>query len=120
MTLLIADDSSLIQSNLSTLIQHAREDVEIEISSDVESTIRTLRDQHIDILILDIRFPDGRGYEVLRHIDFQENRPFVMVLTNHLNEKVREKSLKLGADLFLDKTEEYEKVVEEIVRLHHK
>jgi len=102
------------------LIQQANENVTVENSADVESTIHTLRRTHVDILILDIRFPDGNGYEVLRYVNTQERKPFVMVLTNYLNSKVREKSLKLGADLFFDKTEEYEKVVEEIVRLNNK
>ena len=120
MTVLVADDSSLIRTNLSKLIGGTREDITIKYSADVESTIRELDSTPVDVLILDIQFPDGNGHEVLEYLRRTSSKPFVMVLTNSLSRKVREKSLDLGADLFFDKTEEYERVVEEIVRLTYK
>ena len=119
-TVLIADDSSLIRTNLGTLIKDTRGDVELEYSFDLESTCRMLHSVSVDILILDIRFPDGSGYDVLRLISRWENRPFVMILTNYVSTQTRRKSLDLGADLFLDKTEEYERAVEEVLRLEHR
>lgn len=120
MTILIADDSSLIRDNLSKLIGRTREDITIKGSCDVESTIRELDSTQVEVLILDIQFPDGSGLEVLEHVRKSRAKPFVMVLTNLLSKRVREKSLELGADLFFDKSEEYERVVDEIVRLTHK
>ena len=119
MTVLIADDSSLIRTNLTKLITRTREDISIKESFDVESTLRELESLPADVLILDIGFPDGSGFDVLRRLDNYTHKPFVMVLTNQTGRKVREQSLKMGADLFFDKTEEYERVVEEIIRLHH-
>ncbi len=120
MTVLIADDSSLIRNNLSKLISRTREDITVKGSSDVNSTIRELDSAQVEVLILDIQFPDGSGLEVLEHLRASRAKPFIMVLTNLLSTRVKEKSLELGADLFFDKTEEYERVVEEIVRLNHK
>ncbi|MCF7946547.1 MAG: response regulator [Spirochaetia bacterium] len=120
MTVLIADDSSLIRTHLSKLIGRTREDITIKGSLDVESTIGELDSAAVDVLILDIQFPDGSGLDVLEHVRKTGAQPFVMVLTNLLSKRIKEKSLDLGADLFFDKTEEYERVVEEIVRLNHK
>jgi len=119
-TVLIADDSALIRDNLSKLIGRTRVDIRIKGTADVESTIGELDSAPVDVLILDIQFPDGSGLDVLEYLRISKATPFVMVLTNLLSKRVREKSLELGADLFFDKTEEYERVVEEIVRLKYK
>ena len=120
MTVLIADDSPYIRDSLTKLIGRTRKDIIIKDSADVASTIGELDSATVDVLILDIQFPDGSGLDVLTYLKRIKTRPFVMVLTNLLSKRVREKSLELGADLFFDKTEEYEKVVEEIVRLNNK
>ena len=119
MKILIADDSSLIRTHLSDLITTCRDDIEIYTSSDMHSTVECLEMCAIHVLILDIQFPDGSGFSVLEFLKHIESKPFVMVLTNLINETVRKKCLQLGADLFFDKTEDYEKVIEEIVGLHN-
>ncbi|MFO7848963.1 MAG: response regulator [Spirochaetia bacterium] len=116
MTILIADDSSLIRSNLIKLIIPASQNVHIKESADVKSTIEELDSSSVDVLILDIQFPDGSGFEVLEYLRKLENKPYVIVLTNYSSLSRREKCLKMGADLFLDKTDEYEKVVSIIQR----
>jgi len=126
-TVLIADDSTLIRSNLRKLIAQSRSDIILRESDDVECTIRELGSGDIDVLILDLEFPDGSGFDVLRQLGKEggngeetrqnSDRPFVIVLTNHAREKLKNKSLKMGANLFFDKTDEYERVVEAISRL---
>ncbi|MFP4267175.1 MAG: response regulator [Spirochaetaceae bacterium] len=119
MTILIADDSALIRSNLGKLIAYGGQDIILKNSFDVESTLRELDSNPVDVLILDIHFPDGSGLDVLRHVDTFSKRPFIMVLTNNASPGIRKQSLRMGADLFFDKTEEYERVVEEIIRLNN-
>lgn len=119
MKILIADDSQLIRTHLSELISTCRNDVELYTSSDYRTTIEFLQHYPVQVLILDIQFPDGSGFSVLEFLKTWQAKPFVMVLTNLTDAGARKKSLKLGADLFFDKTEEYEMVVEEIVRLHN-
>lgn len=120
MIILIADDSALIRSNLAKLITRISEDIYLKNSSNVEGTLRNLDATEVDVLILDIHFPDGSGFEVLRHLKNHANKPLIIVLTNNSERKIKERSLRLGADLFFDKSEEYELVVEEILRLHNK
>ena len=118
MTILIADDSALIRSNLGKLIAQKVEDANLKNSSDVKSTLREVDSTLVDVLILDIQFPDGSGFDVLRHLQNRGNKPFIMVLTNDSRLGIQKRSLYLGADLFFDKSDEYEKVVEEIIRLN--
>lgn len=126
MTVLIADDASLIRSNLTKLIAYSRSDITFKESANAADTIRTLGEGRIDVLVLDLEFPDGSGFDVLQQIGKeqagaaaeQENGiPYVIVLTNHAGQRQREKSLRMGADLFFDKTNEYERVVDVIKRL---
>ncbi len=119
MKILIADDSQLIRTHLSELISTCRNDIELHTSSSYQTTIEFLQHYPVEVLILDIQFPDGSGFSVLEFLKTWQHRPFVMVLSNLTDAGARKKSLKLGADLFFDKTEEYEMVVEEIVRLHN-
>ena len=118
MTILIADDSALIRSTLGKLITRKMEDITIKNSFDVKSTIREIDSKPVDVLILDIQFPDGSGIDVLRYLKNHGNKPFIMVLTNSSSRRIKKQSLQLGADLFFDKSDEYEKVVEEIIRLN--
>ena len=120
MKVLIADDSHLIQDNLGKLIARNRENITIKNSYDVAGTTQLLDNISFDVLILDIQFPDGSGLDVLRYLKNNPTNPFIIVLTNNSRQKIREQSLHLGADLFFDKTEEYERVVEEIIRLNNK
>ena len=127
MTVLIADDSSLIRSNLTKLIAHSRNDITLKESENVAGTIREVEDGGIDVLILDLEFPDGSGFDVLQRLGKEngngedtgqgDERPYVIVLTNHARARLKHKSLQMGADLFFDKTDEYERVVDVISRL---
>ncbi len=119
MKILIADDSPLIRSHLSELIAASRDDIDLHTSSDLHSTIESLENHAFEVIVLDLQFPDGSGFSVLEYLKSRRLKPFVMVLTNLINGSIRRKSLALGADLFFDKTEEYELVVEEIVRHHN-
>ncbi|SRR6056297_2458945 len=118
MKILIADDSPLIRTHLSELITASRDDIDLHTSSDLQSTIESLENHEFQVVVLDLQFPDGSGFSVLEFLKSRRDKPFVMVLTNLIHGNIRKKSLALGADLFFDKTEEYERVVEEIVRQH--
>ncbi|MFW5710709.1 MAG: response regulator [Spirochaetota bacterium] len=119
MKILIADDSALIRTHLSELISASRADVDLHTSTDLQSTIKSLENHTFQVVVLDLQFPDGSGFSVLEFLKSRRIKPFVMVLTNLINGSIRRRSLALGADLFFDKTEEYELVVEEIVRQHN-
>lgn len=126
MTVLIADDASLIRSNLVKLIAHSRNDITFKEGASAADTIQKLYEGGIDVLVLDLEFPDGSGFDVLQRIgeeqagaaaERENGRPYIIVLTNHAGQRQREKSLRMGADLFFDKTNEYERVVDIIKRL---
>ena len=69
-----------------------------------------------DVVILDIRMPDGSGIDVLQTIKQGEPAPAVIVLTNYPYPAYRQKCLQAGADFFLDKSTEFDQIPELIER----
>ena len=62
-------------------------------------------------VILDLRLADGNGLEVLKAIRQSKFSPLVVVLTHSVYPELKQKCLDEGADFFLDKTTESEKLL---------
>jgi len=108
--LLIVDDSIVINrklrclvGNLSfiTQIAHARNYKEAEIILDIMEP---------NALIVDIKMPGKSGIDLLDRIRETSLDPFIIILTNHSESNYRDVCLKKGADYFLDKSAEFEKI----------
>jgi two-component system OmpR family response regulator len=62
-----------------------------------------LRDNQIDLLILDINMPTMDGYEVLERMNQQGSKTPVIVLTARLDREDTKRAFELGADDFVRK-----------------
>lgn len=112
MRVLIADDSSIVRERLVALLSELKD---IEIIGQAQDSIEALdlfRRLKPDTVILDIRMPRGNGIAVLHAIKQEEAPPTVIMLTNHAYPQYRGKCLDGGADYFLDKSTEFEKVLQ--------
>ena len=70
-----------------------------------------------DVVILDIQMPDGNGFDVLQITKGHSPSTVVIIFTNYPFPQYRRKYLDAGADFFLDKSVEFEKLVELINQL---
>lgn len=68
--------------------------------------------QEPDAVVLDLHMPGGSGLDVLEHLRGRDVRPLVIVLTNHADDHYRRRCLDGGADHFLDKSSEFDRVQE--------
>jgi DNA-binding NarL/FixJ family response regulator len=73
---------------------------------------RSIRELEPDVVILDIEMPGGSGLDVLAGLKRDRRSPVVIVLTNHPQPQYRERCLQGGARFFLDKSTEFQKIVE--------
>ena len=117
MRLFIADDSNILRSRLKEILSEFKE-IEIvgqaRLASEALDSIRRLAP---DVVILDIRFPNGSGIDVLETVK-KENIPTkVIIFTNFPYLQYRKKCFDVGADFFFYKAIEFEKLITTLERL---
>ena len=116
MKILIVDDSELLRDRLIELLTNISEtEMFIEAENSIEAK-KLVKELNPDIIITDIRMPGGSGIEFVRHLKQSNNSASIIVLTNYAQYK--EAALEAGADYFFDKTNEFEKVHEVVLKLH--
>lgn len=110
--LLVADDSAGLRARVKEALAghpHARV---VDETADVPSTLAAIDRHRPDAVILDIQMPGGGGTEVLRQVGATRDRPTFIVLTNHPEHHYRQACHKLGADFFLDKSHDFDRLSE--------
>ena len=117
MKVYIADDSSEIRIRLNRMLKEI-EGVEIcgEAQNGV-SAIQDIRDLHPDLVVLDIRMPMINGLDVLKTLVDSPEKPVVIILTQYPYPQYREKCKELGADHFLEKSSDIDKVFSIVQKL---
>jgi DNA-binding NarL/FixJ family response regulator len=83
----------------------------------VQEAIAAIPALNPDIVILDIRMPGGTGIDVLKTIEKKNHFPVVIMLTNYPLSQYMEHCLHEGADFFLDKSSDFEKVIDIIAEI---
>jgi len=86
--LLIADDEPLIRSGIRAIASRMPG---VEVAGECENgaeTIRSLREQRVDLVLLDVRMPDMSGLEVVREVGPQR-MPMVVFVTAYDEYAVR-------------------------------
>ncbi len=66
----------------------------------------------IDVVILDLHLNRGTGFGVLRALQQASDKPTAIILTNYDLPEYRRQALALGADHFLDKARDFERLPE--------
>lgn len=107
MRVLVIDDSAAVRSRIVGLLRDAGL-VVIGEAADAATGLAIARVEAPDAVVLDARLPDGGGVELLIRLKGARPPPFVVVITNEL--RYRTQCLALGADVFLDKSAEFEGV----------
>lgn len=71
---------------------------------DLETARRLLAEESVDLVLLDVRLPDGNGLELARSLrDAGPRRPVVIVMSASVLPSERDTALLAGADYFLAK-----------------
>ena len=119
---LIVDDSALIGSRLRLQIGGVAE-VEISgIATDITSAMAIIQNQKPDVVILDIYLkedaPANSGITLLTMLRKSHKHLQIIMLTNLSGPEYQEKCMELGANFFLDKSSEFEKIPELLLQIH--
>lgn len=119
MKILIADDSGIIRDRVKAAIHGISAEDQIHEASTIEDTLNWVDAVSPEVVILDLRMPDGSGTDVLKTVKAYPDPPVVIVFTSYPYPQYRRKCMDLGADYFFDKSENIEKLTDVIARIHH-
>lgn len=112
MKVLIIDDSdALVQRLMASLAGVEGLDL-VGYATNVADGILEIRRAKPDVVILDIRMPDGSGMEVLETLRKHPAPPIVIMLSNYNYPQFRRKCLRSGARFYFDKSSEFHRVAE--------
>jgi len=98
---LLVEDDLRMRDVLTRYLE--REDFVVHAAGDTAQADRTLGSQHIDLIILDRMLPGEDGFDYLRRLQGQAQRPPVLMLTARAETIDRIVGLELGADDYLAK-----------------
>ena len=110
MKVVIADDSSLLRDRIKSLLNSLNNDPEVYEAANGAEALQIIREKEPDLVILDIRMPEMNGIEVLKKIRESKMKVKVCILTNYAYPVYKRKCFEAGADFFLRKTEDLEKI----------
>jgi DNA-binding NarL/FixJ family response regulator len=119
MKILIVDDSDLIRVRIIALLSGVPGiDIVAEAGNMTEAR-KFIDELKPDLLLLDIRLPNGSGVELLKNLREKHDSMKIVILTNYPLVQYKEKCLELGADYFFDKSTEFEKVRDAVLKMQH-
>lgn len=113
----VADDSGLFRSRVRELLRGLRDVTPAGEASTVAQACHDVAGAKADVVVLDFRFQDGNGLDVLREIAHLTPRPAVVVLTNYAFDEIRDRCMDEGAGAFLNKHTQFSLLPSVVCRL---
>jgi len=116
--LLIVDDHVVVRSGLHALLgRHVGIEVVGEAGS-VAEAVSVSAAQNPHVVLMDVRLPDGKGFEACRQIRAEQPSVRVLFLTSYADEEVVLECLDAGGDGYLLKEIDEEALVRAIRDVH--
>lgn len=110
MKVFIVDDSRVVVERLARLLEEVPGAQFVGQAGDVPEAVDGIQKMKPDALILDLHMPGGSGLDVLRAIRTDHPQLFIVICTNYPYPELRRECLTAGANFFLDKSVEFEKI----------
>jgi len=112
-TLLVADDHEVIRTGLATLLEGSDIKIIAEAATGKE-TVKAAEQHHPDVILLDIRMPDGDGLATLEKLHVKVPNSKVVMLSTYDNPTYVARAVALGANDFVLKGSTREALIETI------
>ena len=106
----LVEDSSLVRLRLAGMLRDLWDVEQVFESATVAEARQLLPRAKPHLVVVDMRLPDGDGLEVVAAAKLLTPRPAVVVLTNYGYDQLRSTCLEAGADEFLDKRTEFDRL----------
>ncbi|MBI4327642.1 MAG: response regulator, partial [Chloroflexi bacterium] len=106
-TLIVEDDEGLRPSLVRSFERRGHE---VFTATTVKAAVRVLKERRVDLVLLDLRLPDGSGLDVLAEAREVDAEMVVIVMTSFPEVKVAVRAMKEGARDFVTKPFELEEL----------
>lgn len=104
-TILIVEDHPDYRRYLRGVLQDTMSSVDIHEAGDVAEADASIAALNPDLILTDIRLPDGSGFEIARRIGRDHPNSSVVFVTGFGNVAFKREAYKLGAVAFFTKTD---------------
>ena len=115
LNILIVEDSFYFSKWLSNELLNIEGIKILGIADNVNDALILVNEKEIDVAILDFQLKEGLGIEVLTYLKSNYKNTIVIVFSNYA--EFKKECLKLGADYFYDKSNEFEELIDVIKNL---
>lgn len=112
--LLVCDDHEVVRFGLASLLQGTEIEIVAEVASGSDAVKNAMANPHIDLVLLDIRMPDGDGLNALGRIKLERPELPVLMLSTYDNPTYIARAVALGAAGYVLKGATREHLIETI------
>src|SRR5258708_1201041 len=116
-SIMLVDDSKVVRKRLKEMLAEICSECEILEADAPSGAIPTLEHPHIDVVVKDIRMPGGSGMDAIAEVKRAQPDALVIMLTNYSESYYRNRCIEMGADLFFDKSSEFDLVIDAVSTL---
>jgi DNA-binding NarL/FixJ family response regulator len=108
--ILLIDDSELIGVPVLKVLSTVTALELLGQATSVKGGLLICEEKSPDIVILDINLPDGSGIALLKELKIRHPHIRVIMFTNSTDSFYRRKCIELGAEHFLDKAKDFDRI----------
>lgn len=99
--LVLVDDSEVVRMGLRTLLDAAEGIEVVGEGQDVKSAVITAEKLKPNVILLDLRLPDGSGFDACQQILRKSPDTRVLILTSEVDERMVDRAIRAGAHGYL-------------------
>ena len=112
--ILIVDDHDIVRKGLAMLVSRQKDLTVVAEAGTVAEAVEKARETVPDVVVMDIRLPDGTGIEACREIRDENSDVKVLMLTSYSDEEAVMGSIMAGASGYLLKEIRSQEIVDAI------
>jgi two-component system, NarL family, response regulator DevR len=116
----VVEDSEIVRTRLVAMLAETRGVELAGEAASVADALARLPAGRPDAVLVDLRLPDGDGFDVIRAAKALMPTPVVVVLTSYAYPQLEARGRAAGADWFLDKSTEFLRVPEILTSLRRR
>lgn len=118
-SVLIADDHSLIRQGLKQILELENDIVVVAQAANGNDAVKLARDVKPDVILMDINMPESNGLQAIKEIKQEKMTSKIIVLTIHEDREYLFKTLQMGAEGYVLKDAEPAVLIEAIRNVHN-